>query len=81
MTGNDSSLSTPQQQARARSFEADQGPPAGSPNWTLADIAVSGFRRETAFRDRLPRIEAPAFPGWLVSVPGSGSITAAGGRW
>jgi len=30
-------------------------------NWlyrTLANIAVSGFRREAAFRDRLPRIEA-----------------------
>jgi RNA polymerase sigma factor (sigma-70 family) len=29
-------------------------------NWlrkTLANIAVSGFRRETAFRDRMPRIE------------------------
>ena len=26
---------------------------------TLANIAVDGFRRETAFRDRLPRIEAP----------------------
>ncbi len=25
---------------------------------TLANIAVSGFRREAAFRDRLPRIEA-----------------------
>ena len=25
---------------------------------TLANIAVDGFRRETAFRDRLPRIEA-----------------------
>jgi len=25
---------------------------------TLANIAMSGFRRETAFRDRLPRIEA-----------------------
>ena len=30
-------------------------------NWlyrTLANIAVNGFRREAAFRDRLPRIEA-----------------------
>ena len=30
-------------------------------NWlhrTLANIAVTGFRREAAFRDRLPRIEA-----------------------
>ena len=25
---------------------------------TLANIAVNGFRREAAFRDRLPRIEA-----------------------
>ena len=32
------------------------------PGWlyrTLATTAVNGFRRETAFRDRLPRIEIP----------------------
>ena len=39
-----------------------RGPGRGAaPSWlrrTLANIAVDGFRREAAFRDRLPRIEA-----------------------
>ena len=39
-----------------RSLDQDQR--RGWLRATLANIAVSGFRREAAFRDRLPRIEA-----------------------
>ena len=49
-------------EAAARAWQALRGlPDEQRRSWlrrTLAHIAVNGFRREAAFRDRLPRIEA-----------------------